>query len=363
MTFSGLSVPGQRAGAGNRQANYSAIISQKVLDDFSRMCWIKDRHTVLQAVAGSKSHTVTSRGLATAKTRLQSEFMNFRQPTAREFGAQTILLENEKYSMTAISDWDRVQREPQYRDDLASDTAYTLARQWDGACCIKIMQGALTDESGLGPAFKGGASVSLPTSPPPSGSGARVPTTKSNVTGPQLVKAAVQLSSTFDEADVPNDNPRYLGVIPTDYGKMVVDKSATVQNPLDTRIGGRGSIADGELMRVGNMAVLPMTVLKALRINILATNADWGTANTTGNQPWLNSMVGDYSKVVAIGWNKEAVATAIWEPIAAGVHMQKSVAGGNSFLAAWGAGFAIATFYFGTQRYRESCAGVILESS
>ena len=360
MSFSGqISLPGLQGSTrtNNRQTNYASIVKEKTLNDFQRMCYLKDRHTTMPGEG--RSVEITSRGLATATTTLPSELGNFRPPTPRIFGKRVIALEHEKKSITMISDWDRMQRDPQYRDDLAFDTGATLARQWDSAVLIKIMQGGLTATSTLNETFAGGARVTLDKVLTATGAAGTAATTQDNVSGPQLVKAAVQLSAEFDKDNVPRDLPRYFGVTTTDHGNMVTDKVPTVQNPIDTRVGGMGNIADAELMRVGNMGVISLRNLAELRINIEATNKDWGTTATTGNQPWVNSMVGNYSKVVAVAWNPDAVCTAIWGGPYSDVRVQPKGGGSDAFLAAIGSGFALATFYYGTQVYREACCGVV----
>lgn len=348
MTFSGVARPGQRGTSGSVRTNFAIIIKEKVLDDFARMCYLKDRH--MTTVGTGQAIEITSRGLAVAKTRTDDATLTFRQPDKRIFGKQTVRLENEKYSMQMISDWNRIQREPQYRDDLAKDVADSLARQWDSAVCLKIMRGAAATSSALNTTFDGGATYEIAR---PS---AATTASLANLTGPELVRGTVGLSAMFDDDDLPSDLPRYLGVTPSDHGKMVVEKDATTQNPIDTRVGGEGSIADGKLMRVGSMSVIPMTVLSPLRANITASDANWGGS---GANAWVTDLTGDFRKVAAIAWTPEAVATAVWGGPYADVQMQPRGSGRSAFLSALGGGFAVATFYYGLETLRESCAGRI----
>ena len=342
--FGNVSRPGQRNATGaDIQANFPKILRDQVINDFMRECVFKDRHRV-QSGEG-RSVYITSRGLAEAKTRDQADINLPYTPSKRVIGNQDILIENVRYSMEAIDDWSRLQRDPQYMDDLSFDVGGALARQWDSALAINVMKGATLTTSELNSTFQTGAKVELPAS-----------TTAANVTGPLMVKEIVQLSAMYDENELDKSLNRYLTLTPTLHSNILVDKSDTVQNPLDTRVGGTGSIADGNLAKVGSVMLLPNTVLADLTVNIAAGNANWGTTGGSGKQKWNNSLVGDYSKVAAASWTPEGIATAIWQDLTVKVHTDEN----DAFNAVMGRGFALAKMVYGCKHLRESCCGVIL---
>ena len=344
MTYGDVTRVGQRNNTGDTQANFPKIMKQSVINDFMRACIIKDRHRIEQG-SGSSIY-ITSRGLATAKTRDQAELNDPYTSSDRVIGQQTVLLENMRYSKVDIADWDRAQRQEQYFDDLSFDCGSTLARQWDQALTMMIAKGAQLATSELNSTFKKGAKITLP-------GGA----TAGSVTGPQLVKAIVQLSAMYDENELDDGLVRYLTLTPTHHSNILVDKSATVQNPLDTRVGGQGGIADGNLSKVGNIMLLPNTIMGAVSaLNVAAGDTNWGTTGGAGKQRWANNLVFDYRKTLAASWSPEAVVTAVWRDLSVKVHAGE----GDAFLDAMGRGYCLAKMLYGVKHLRESCCGVIL---
>ena len=321
----------------DNSANFPQIFKDSVINDFLRACIIKDRHTIKQGEG--QSITITSQGAATAKSRGRGDLNTPYQPTERIFGNRTILIEDMRYSMIRIADWDKVQQVPDYMDSLSWDLGAALARQWDAALLIQIMKGGIATSSTLNSTFEDGAKVTIP--------GA-----KSAVDGPKLVKATSQLSAMFDENELDSSLSRYMTLSPTHLAAMLYDKNATVQNVADTRVGGIGNVADGNLTKVSNVMLLPSTIISEVGINIAAGNADWGT---TGAQQWANNNVGDYSKVVGAAWSPEGVATAIWQDFGVKVRGE----GEDSFTDVMGAGFGLAKMLYGCKFLRESCCGVI----
>lgn len=338
-----LSRTGQRNGTGGLQANFPKVLKQAVINSFMRECVVKDRHRIEQG-SGSSIY-VTSRGLTEAKTRDQADINEEYQATSRIIGQQTVLLEDERYSRTNITDWDRVQRQEQTFDDLQFDAGTSLARQWDQALLMMIAKGAGVDNSALNPTFKIGAQATLAAS-----------TTAANVTGPQLVKATVGLSSLFDENDVGKDLPRYLAISGTHHGNMMVDKSDTVQNPLDTRVGTGGNLADAQLAKVGSVMLLPNSVLAEIRkLNVNAAHPVWGTTGGSGKASWKNNLIEDYRKVAGIMWNPQGVMTGMWQPLSVVVHAGT----GDAYLDSKGYSYCLARMKYGVKFLYESCCGRI----
>ena len=321
-------------------ANFPKIFKDSVINDFLRACIIKDRHTIKQGEG--QSITITSQGAATAKSRGRGDLNTPYQPTERIFGNRTILIEDMRYSMIRIADWDKVQQVPDYMDSLSWDLGAALARQWDAALLIQIMKGGMTTSSTLNSTFDDGAKITLPTG-----------ATAGTVKGPALVKATAQLSAAFDENELDSSLARYMTISPTIHSAMLIDKNDTVQNVADSRVGGVGNVSDGNLTKVSNMMLIPSTIISEVGINIAADNANWGT---TGAQQWANDNTGDYRKVAAAAWTTEGVATAIWQDF--GVKVRGD--GEDSFTDVMGAGFGLAKMLYGCKFLRESCCGVIL---
>lgn len=342
MTFGNVSRVGQRNGAGDNQANFPRIFKSAVINAFFRECIIKDRHRI--ETGEGKAITITSRGLSEAKTRTQAEINDPFTPSAKVIGQQGILVEDYRYSMTAIADWDQAQRMEQYFEDLTFDTGNALARQWDQALLLQIMKGAQMGSSELNSTFDTGAQVSVTVAG--SGVGAK----KTAITGPQLTKAIVELSAMYDENELDASLSRYLTLTPTNQAKLITEISATVQNPIYTEVGGMGSIADKDLKKVGAMMLLPSTLITGLDANIAAGNTTWGTSL------WKNSHVSNNEAVVAASWTPEGVATAIWNDLSVKVHGGNE---GDAYTDVMGRGYALAKMLYGCKHLRESCCGVI----
>ena len=334
----------------DNSANFPKIFKDSVINDFLRACIIKDRHTIKKGEG--QSITITSQGAATAKSRKRTDLNTPYQPTERILGNRTISREDMRYTMIRIADWDKVQQVPDYMDSLSWDLGSALARQWDAALLIQIMKGATTASSTLNTTFDGGVDITLP-----GAVGSSPATTSANVTGPQLVKATAQLSAAFDETELDASISRYLTLTPTNHSKMLIDKNDTVQNVADTRVGGVGNVADGNLTKVSQMMLIPSTLISEVAKNIAANDPDWGNLGTAGvNQQWENTMSGNYAKVATAAWTTEGVATAIWQDFGVKVRGE----GEDSFTDVMGAGFGLAKMMYGCKFLRESCCGVIL---
>lgn len=324
--------------------NFPAIFRQAVIHAFLRACIIKDRHMIQQGTG--KSVTIISQGKAVPQSRSRNALNVPFQAQVQEQGNQSIVVEDERYAMRMVADWDEVQQIPDTMDTLVNDLGQSLSRQWDSALLINIMQGGYATASSLGSVaagFDGGAKVT-------------VDAALAAVTGPQVVKSTALLSAAFDENELDSAGARYMTISPTTLANMLFEKNEGIQNVADTRVGGVGSVGDGNLAKVSNVMLIPSTIISEVNANITAADPNWGDlGQSAAKQQWANSLVGDYRKVIGGAWTKEAVATAVWKDFGVKVRMS----GSDSFTDVMGAGFALAKMIYGCNTYRESCCGII----
>ena len=341
-----ISLSGRRNNAGaDYRNNFAVIMQRQIIKDFQRICIFKDRHTMMTGTGSAVE--IKSEGLISPQTRNDTDLGVPRPATAVTFGKTTINAEDEKYALKMIPDIQRLLETTNAgdADALAFDVADCLGRQWDTVVATNIMIGAKRSASVINSSFKTGANVVLPSG-----------VTLTSATGAQLVKAFESMGGLFDEDDVPS-MARYIAMVPTDYNKIPLAKSTTIENPVSKDFGGMasGNAASGMLKTIMGWDLLKTNSM--VRKNITATDTEWGTTAAAANN-WRNSLVSDQSKVLAVAWTPKAVATAMWKSPRAVLCMNTND-GKDAYLTRLGASFALAWTCYGVRPLRESCCGVI----
>ena len=152
---------------------------------------------------------------------------------------------------------------------------------------------------------------------------------KAAVTGADLVSAMWQAAEKFDLNNVPEDG-RYLDLGPTEYYKI-----AQTTDVLNRDWGGSGAYADGTVLKVAGISIVKSNQLPS-------TNR----SQVTGEN---NTYHDDYTKTVALAFNKQAVGTVKLMDL----KMEQT---GSDVHALWQGTFMVGSMAHGTGILRPDCA-------
>ena len=203
--------------------------------------------------------------------------------TAIKHNERNVHIDGLLISHVFISNIDEAVNHYDVRGPYAHQLGQALANKFDKNCLIQ--------------AYNGGGQTTTITGGKPSVAN-QVVITNANVSGATggtyLAEAVFSIAQKMDENDVP-ENERYVVLRPIHYYKMVQDTKA-----INRDWGGAGSYADGEVLRIAGVTVLKSNHLPALA-NV--TSHDASMIQTS------NSYIGDFRKVIGVGFHKSAIGT------------------------------------------------------
>lgn len=266
-----LSLPGQNALAGDRDALFMKVFSGEVMAAFDEYNIMKDLHR-MRTIDHGKSASFAILGKASAR---------YHTPGTAILGNNTIATSERIINIddlliadVAIYDLDDAKNHYDVRQEYSKQLGQALAVEFDkktmrvGVLAARA-SGLITDEPG-GSVIKAGSTV--------------------ETDGDVLASAIFSAAQIFDEKDVV-EWERNVIVRPAQYYLM-----AQTTKILNKDWNGAGSYSDGKVMKVAGITILKSNHLPSTNI----------ASATTGEK---NTYYGNFTNTVALVLQKEAIGT------------------------------------------------------
>ena len=270
---------GQANASGDKLALFLKVFSGQVLTTFDELNLMKPLH-MTRTIASGKSAQFPIMGTAGA---------SFHDPgtellgTAIKHNERSVYIDGLLVSHTFVANLDEAVNHYDVRSEYSHQLGQALANKYDKNCMIQV--------------YNGGGQTANITGGKPSAANA-VAIANSDVSGSsggqKLAEAVFSIAQKMDENDVP-DSDRYVIVRPIHYYRMVQDTKA-----INRDWGGSGSYAEGEVLKIAGVTILKSNHLPALA-NV--TSHDSNMLQTS------NSYIGDFRKVIGIGFHRSAIGT------------------------------------------------------
>jgi hypothetical protein len=282
--------PGQVLQAGDPLSMFLDIFSGEVMATFQTATVLDDKQRV-RTIANGKSASFPAIGRTTA---------SYHTPGAEITGSpinhneRVINVDQLLLSDVFIANIDEAMNHFDIRSPYAVELGQALARQYDEVIGRVIARAARTSATLPADGFGGNSGATA--------SGATEFSDTNAATNAAILTNLIwKAIRKLDEQNIPSME-RYIGVKPAQYYLFLANPSSgSAQTPLVVHkdIGGSGGIANGSFTMLGDAMVVKSN-------NIPSTDLSTSLlASETGG----NSYAGDFSKTVALVWQKGAVGT------------------------------------------------------
>jgi hypothetical protein len=293
-------------------ALFLQVFAGEVLTAFRKATIFESLHTV-RTIASGKSASFPIIGLNSAAYHTPGDMLI---GTKVKHAEAVIKIDDKLTSNVFIADIDEAKNHYDVRAPYSTEMGNALAYTYDKNVAAMIAKAART-ATNFNTDLPGGTRIKI------------VAASKAAITGAQLATALFAAAQKMDENNLP-ENDRYCVLAPAEYYKLVQETSV-----INRDWGGQGAYADGTVLKVAGI-----TIQKS---NHLPT-ANRSTA--TGEQ---NDYSADYTKSVALAFNKQAVGTVKLMDL----RMEQT---GSDVHALWQGTFMVASMALGTNILRPDCA-------
>ena len=293
-------------------ALFLQVFAGEVLTAFRKATIFESLHTV-RTIASGKSASFPIIGLNSAAYHTPGDMLI---GTKVKHAEAVIKIDDKLTSNVFIADIDEAKNHYDVRAPYSTEMGNALAYTYDKNVAAMIAKAARTSTN-FNTDLPGGTRIKI------------VAASKAAITGAQLATALFAAAQKMDENNLP-ENDRYCVLAPAEYYKLVQETSV-----INRDWGGQGAYADGTVLKVAGI-----TIQKS---NHLPT-ANRSTA--TGEQ---NDYSADYTKSVALAFNKQAVGTVKLMDL----RMEQT---GSDVHALWQGTFMVASMALGTNILRPDCA-------
>jgi len=266
---------GQLNGAGAAQAQFLKVFAGEVLTTFDETNLMKPLH-MNRTISSGKSATFPVIGTAAAEYHVPGAEI---PGVAQKHAEQVVVIDGLLISHVFIANLDEAMNHYDVRGPYAHNLGQALANKFDKNCLIQ--------------AYNGGAQTTTITGGKPAAANIIVAPDADDVLGDNLTSHVMTMARMMDQNDVP-ENDRYVVFDPIQYYKIVEGTKA-----INRDWGGKGSFAEGEVLRIAGINVLKSNHLPAL-------------ANVTSEDTGIiagNTYIGDFRKCLAVGFHKSAIGT------------------------------------------------------
>jgi len=275
MAAATVSRLGQANASGDALALFLKVFAGEVLTTFDETNLMKPLH-MTRTISSGKSATFPVIGTAAAEYHVPgAEIVG----AAQKHAEQVIVIDGLLISHVFISNLDEAMNHYDVRGPYAHNLGQALANKFDKNCLIQ--------------AYNGGAQTTTITGGKPAAANIIVAPDADDILGDNLASHVMTMARLMDQNDVP-ENDRYVVFDPIQYYKIVESTKA-----INRDWGGKGSFAEGEVLRIAGINVLKSNHLPPL-LNVTSEDSGIIAGNT---------YIGDFRKCLALGFHKSAIGT------------------------------------------------------
>lgn len=296
--------PGLQQGGSTNRELFLKLFAGKVLETFNTKTVFMDKHVTMSIPQGTSFRfPVVGRQGTWAYHAAGADVA----PTAIAHQEREIVVDNKVLATTFIDVLDKAMNHFEIRNMYATECAQTLVRLADTRVAMSIARAAratsyLTEQDGgAGEINRKGSSGCVGTSAPSYDANLNVANTATDAG--ILANSIWYALRLFAEKDVPLDQI-YCALRPAQYSLLLanpVSGKATLPVVIHRDVGGEGSLAKGEIVRLGGA-----TIVQSNHIPSTDSTATSGyTSATTGGMAYG----GDFTDTVALVWHPQAAAT------------------------------------------------------
>ena len=293
-------------------AMFLQVFAGEVLTAFRKATIFEPLHTV-RTISSGKSASFPIIGLNSAAYHTPGTMLTGNQVKHAE---AVIKIDDKLVSNVFVADIDEAKNHYDVRAPYSTEMGNALAYKFDQNVAAMIAKAART-ATNFNTDLPGGTRIKI------------VAASKSAITGAQLATALFSAAQKMDENNLP-ENDRYCVLAPAEYYKLVQET-----NVINRDWGGAGAYADGTVLRVAGITILKSNHLP--------------TTNRSAASGEQNDYSADYTKSVALAFNKQAVGTVKLMDL----KMEQT---GSDVHALWQGTFMVASMALGTNILRPDCA-------
>lgn len=293
-------------------AMFLQVFAGEVLTAFRKATIFEPLHTV-RTISSGKSASFPIIGLNSAAYHTPGTMLTGNQVKHAE---AVIKIDDKLVSNVFVADIDEAKNHYDVRAPYSTEMGNALAYKFDQNVAAMIAKAART-ATNFNTDLPGGTRIKI------------VAASKSAITGAQLATALFSAAQKMDENNLP-ENDRYCVLAPAEYYKLV-----QTTDVINRDWGGAGAYADGTVLRVAGITILKSNHLP--------------TTNRSAASGEQNDYSADYTKSVALAFNKQAVGTVKLMDL----KMEQT---GSDVHALWQGTFMVASMALGTNILRPDCA-------
>lgn len=269
-----LARSGQHNGAGDDRALYLKVFMGEVITNFQEKNIMMDKHQVMTIKSG-KSASFPVVGRATAKYMVPGDELT---GDSIKHGERIITIDDLLTASTTIANIDEAMNHFDTRSIYSADLGMQLANAADKHL---LQMGVLAARTGATEADEVG--------------GTEITAAGADTDSEILVASIFQAAQTFDEKDVPWDE-RYVYLRPAAYYKLAQNTKI-----MNKDWGGAGVYAEGKVLKVAGMTVVPTNHLPK-------DNITTGVA-AGQSQGSVGKYAGDFTNTVALAMQRQCLGT------------------------------------------------------
>ena len=292
--------------ASDNTALFLKVFGGEVLAALEKNTITLNRHTI-RTISSGKSAQFPATGRITSSYHTPGTEILGSAVLANE---RVITIDGLLISAAFIADIDEAMNHYEVRSIYSTEMGRQLGYVWDENVFSEIILGARASATVTG--LSGGSTIT------DSNMGSTTLATKADALGKALYAAAQVL----DEKDITEDG-RYAAFRPAEYYALVQAVQSGGFSAINTLYGGRGSYAEGEIVKVAGIEILKSNILPIT--NLSAKTYHGVNASTTKGVVWTKDAVGTV-KLLDLSMQSE------WDIRRQGTLMVARYAMGHGFL-------------------------------